>query len=123
MQARATLVEELCHRIMGHVEQVQQNIEAIDERVAGLKDGLDALSEGATVMREYLGARMQEFEQTLKSQRTALASIVASQEQTDDVVEGVVGAMELLHTIVFDRTEGMPGSSPAVSTDLELIAR
>ena len=112
VQARATLVEELCHRIMGHVEQVQQNIEAIDERVTGLKDGIDALSEGATVLREYLGTRMHEFEQTLKSQRTALASIVASQEQTDDVVEGVVGAMELLHTIVFDRAEGMRRVEP-----------
>ena len=117
VQARATLVEELCHRIMGHVEQVQQNIEAIDERVTGLKDGIDALSEGATVLREYLGTRMHEFEQTLKSQRTALASIVASQEQTDDVVEGVVGAMELLHSIVFDRAEGMAGSSQTESSD------
>ena len=87
------------------------------------EDGIDAMSEGATVVREYMGTRMHEFEQTLKSQRTTLASIFASQEQTDDVVEGVVGGMELLHTIVFDRTEGMSGSSPAVSTDLELIAR
>ena len=117
VQARAALVEELCHRIMGHVEQVQQNIEAIDERVTGLKDGIDALSEGATVLREYLGTRMHEFEQTLKSQRSALASIVASQEQTDDVVEGVVGAMELLHSIVFDRTEGIGESSQAESSD------
>jgi hypothetical protein len=84
------------------------------------------LSEGATVLREYLGARMHEFEQSLKSQRTTLASIVASQEQTDDVVEGVVGAMELLHTIVFDRSEGMVESRPMESpdrhvTDLELM--
>jgi uncharacterized protein YbcI len=127
VQARANLVEELCQRIMEHVEQVQQNIEAIDARVTGLKDGMDALSEGATVLREYLGARMHEFEQSLKSQRTTLASIVASQEQTDDVVEGVVGAMELLHTIVFDRSEGMVESKPLESpdrhvTDLELMS-
>ena len=117
VRARTTLVEELCHRIMNHVEQVQQNIEAIDERVSGLKDGMDALSEGATVLREYLGARMHDFEQTLKSQRTALASIVASQEQTDDVVEGVVGAMELLHTIVFDRSQEIVESNHLESTD------
>ena len=102
---------------MGHAEQVQQNIEAIDERVTRLKDGIDALSEGATVLREYLGARMHEFEQTLKSHRSALASIVASQEHTDDVVEGVVGAMELLHSIVFDRTKGIGESSQPESSD------
>jgi hypothetical protein len=120
VQARATLVEELCQRIMEHVEQVQQNIEAIDARVNGLKDGMDALSEGATVLREYLGTRMHEFEQSLKSQRTALASIVASQEQTDDVVEGVVGAMELLHTIVFDRSESLTESRQLESPDRQL---
>jgi eukaryotic-like serine/threonine-protein kinase len=113
VQSRAALLEELCQRIMTHVEQVQQNIEAIDERVTGLKDGIDALSEGATVLREYVGARMHEFEQTLKSQRTAIASVVASQAQTDDVVEGVVGAMELLHTIVFDHKEEMAELSTA----------
>jgi hypothetical protein len=103
LQARSALLETLCQRIMTHVEQVQQNIEAIDERVNGVKDGIDVLSQGATVLQDYVGARMHEFEQTLKSQRTAIASVVASQTQTDDVVEGVVGAMELLHTIVFDR--------------------
>ena len=35
----------------------------------------------------------------------ALASVAASQEQTDDVVEGMVSAMELVHTLVFDREE------------------
>lgn len=106
VQARATLVEELCQRIMAHVEQVQLNIEAIDERVNGLREGIDVLSQGATVLREYVGSRMHEFEQTLKSQRNSIASVVASQSQTDDVVEGIVGAMELLHTIVFDREMG-----------------
>jgi hypothetical protein len=48
---------------------------------------------------------MHELEQTLKSQKTAIASVVAGQAQTDDVVEGVVGAMESLHTIVVDRAE------------------
>ena len=113
------IVEE--HHIAG--AHGEDEIEAIDERVNGVRDGVDVLSQGATVLQDYVGARMHEFEQTLKSQRSALASIVASQEQTDDVVEGVVGAMELLHSIVFDRAEGMPWSSQAVSPDLELIAR
>jgi|KBSMisStandDraft_5_1062788.scaffolds.fasta_scaffold4438860_1 hypothetical protein len=39
---------------------------------------------------EDLGTHMHQFQQTL------------SQQQTDDVVEGVVGAMELLHTIGLD---------------------
>jgi hypothetical protein len=102
-QSRSALLETLCQRIMKHVEQVQQNIEAIDQRVEGVKDGVEVLSEGSTVLQDYVHSRVQEFEQTLKSQRTTISSVTASQKQTDDVVEGVVGAMELLHTIVFDR--------------------
>ena len=105
VQARSLMVEELCNTVMKHLEQVQQNVQSLDERLAGLKEQSDVLSQGLNVMQEYMGSRMHEFEQMLKQQRTALASIVASQEQTDDVVEGMVGAMELVHTIVFDREE------------------
>jgi hypothetical protein len=105
IQARAVVVETLCQRIMAHVEQVQQNIEAIDERVTSLKGGIDVLSQDASVLQEYVATRVHEFEQTLKSQRSAISSLVSSQEQSDDVVEGVVGALELLHTMMFDRTE------------------
>ena len=91
VQARSLMVEELCNTVMRHLEQVQQNVQAIEERVAGLKEQSDVLGQGLSVMQEYMGSRMHEFEQTLKQQRTALASVVASQEQTDDVVEGMVG--------------------------------
>jgi hypothetical protein len=102
VQSRSAMLEALCNSVMKQLEQVQQNVQAIDVRVEGLKEQNEVLSQGVTVMQEYMGSRMHEFEQILTSHRTALASIVASQEQTDDVVEGMVGAMELVHTIVFD---------------------
>ena len=105
VQARTTLIEELCQRIMAQLEQVQQNIVAIDERVTGLKNGIDNLSEGAVVLREYVGTRTQDLDQALKSQTSAIAAVVTSQAQTDDVLEGVVRAMGLLHTMVLDRDE------------------
>lgn len=113
LQERSTLVETLCQRIMAHVEQVQKNIESLDERVNGLREGVDVLSQGATVIRDYFGNRMHEFEQTLKSQRTTIASVVASQSQTDDLVEGLVGAVDLLHTVVLD-----PADNPRVQVPL-----
>jgi hypothetical protein len=73
--------------------------------VAGLREGVDVLSEGATELRKHLGARMDEFEHALKSQKSTIASVAAGQAQTDDVVEGVVAAMELLHTIVVERED------------------
>ena len=105
LQERSVTVEAMCQSVMKHLEQVQQTVDSIEERLTSLREELDSLSHGAAVMEQYTGARMHEFEQALKSQRIALASVAASQEQTDDVVEGVVGAMELVHTIVFDKDE------------------
>jgi serine/threonine protein kinase len=99
-QDRCTLAEEICRRLMADLEQVQQNTEAIDERVTDVRDGIDVLSQGASAQQEYVDARMREFEQSFTSQRAAIASVAAGQAQTDDVVEGVVEAMELLHTII-----------------------
>ncbi len=136
VQARSILVEGLCQRIMTHVEQVQQNIEAIEERVNGVKDGMDVLTQGATVMHDYVAARMHEFEQNLKAQRTQIASVAAGQTQTDDLVEGLVGALDLLHAIVlgppeeFGSVADRAGKGPAMSrleqpdkrvADLELL--
>jgi uncharacterized coiled-coil protein SlyX len=104
-RARATLLEEFCRPIAKQVEAVQHNVLAMGDCVAGLREGVDVLSEGATELRKHLGARMDEFEHALKSQKSTIASVAAGQAQTDDVVEGVVAAMELLHTIVVERED------------------
>jgi hypothetical protein len=97
--------EALSQRATAHFEQVEQSIEGINERADGVKDEVEALSQGATVLREYVGTRMHEFEQTVKSQRSAVASVSAGQAQTDDVVERIVAALELLQSCVYDSAE------------------
>lgn len=104
-QERSALVEDHCQQIVANVEQVQLNVETVDDRVTHVKEGLDVLGDGANVVQQHVGTRMREFELALKSQRAEIASVVAGQAQTDDVVEGVVRAMELLHAIVVDRAE------------------
>ena len=106
LQARSALVEALCQRIMARVEQVQQKLDSIDERVNGVRGGLDTLSQGASVLHDYVGSRMNEFEQTAALQRTTIASLVAGQAQTDDLVEGLVGAVDLLHTLLINPADG-----------------
>ena len=104
-QERSALVEDHCQQIVANIDQVQQNVETVDDRINHVKEGLDVLGDGANVVQQHVGTRMREFEQALKSQRAEIASVVAGQAQTDDVVEGVVKAMELLHAIVVDRAE------------------
>ena len=104
-RAHAALLEEFCRPIGKQVEDVQHSVATMGNCLTGLREGVDVLSEGATVLRERVGARIDELEHTLKSQKSTIASVAAGQAQTDDVVEGVVAAMELLHTIVVERED------------------
>ena len=105
LQTHEKAIFEQLANVESQLAQVQQNVETVDERVTHVKEDLDVLGDGANVLQQHVGTRMREFEQAFKSQRAEIASVVASQAQTDDLVEGVVRAMELLHTIVVDRAE------------------
>ena len=129
VQARATVLEGLCQRLMTHVDQIRTNFEALDERANGMKEGIDFLGQGQTTLHDYVSARVQEFEQALKAQKTAIASVSASQTQTDDLVEGLVGAVDLLHAIVIEPEDdfgaaGEPAGEAAEGgeADLELMS-
>ncbi len=84
---------------------MQEDVHAIDQRVGSGESKVEVLSQGVNVLQEYQAARMQEFEQSLRSQGAEIALVSASQVQTDDLVEGVVAAMELLQSSVFDYPE------------------
>ena len=55
---RSSLVEQsneaLSQRIMSQVEQVAHSVEAIDERIGGMKEGIDVLCQNDTVLQEYV---------------------------------------------------------------------
>jgi eukaryotic-like serine/threonine-protein kinase len=89
-------------RIGEQVGQVEGNVQAIDQRIVSGESKVEVLSQGVNVLQEYEAARLQEFEQTLRAQGAEIALVAASQVQTDDLVEGVVAAMELLQSSVFD---------------------
>jgi len=91
--------------LVTHVEKVQENVQAVEQRFTAGEGKVDVLSQGVTVLQEYQATRMQEFEQALRSQSAEIALVAASQVQTDDLVEGVVAAMELLQSSVFDYSD------------------
>src|SRR5260370_25938347 len=105
LQTHEKAIFEQLANVESQLAQVQQNVETVDERVTHVKEDLDVLGDGANVLQQHVGTRMLEFEQAFKSQRAEIASVVSIQAQTDDLVAGVIRAMELLHTIVVDRAE------------------
>jgi chromosome segregation ATPase len=108
-QERAARAEqehgERYQQVLTQVEQVHGNVQEIDKRIVSGEGKVEMLSQGVTVLQEYGATRMQEFEQALRAQSAEIALVSASQVQTDDLVEGVVAAMELLQSSVFDYTD------------------
>jgi len=90
--------------LASQIEQVQRDVRAMDQRLFTGENKLDVLNQGMTVLQEYSASRMKEFEQALYSQNAEIAVISSSQAQTDDLVEGVVAAMELLQASVFEES-------------------
>jgi len=104
-QARSASLEARYGDMNAAAGEMEQNIAAVDEQLRGLRDSLDLVSHRGADQQEYIGARIRELDQTIKSQGNSLSSLTVGQKQTDDVVEGVVGAMQLLHTMIVDRAE------------------
>lgn len=91
--------------LLAQVAKMDGNVQKMDQRIASGENKVEVLNQGLNVLQEYEGTRMHEFEQALRSQSAEIALISASQVQTDDLVEGVVAAMELLQSSVFDYTD------------------
>ncbi|MBZ5625381.1 MAG: protein kinase [Acidobacteriia bacterium] len=93
-------VEVFTQRTTSHVEQ---NSEATGQRIAGMEQGLDALRHDVAALQENMDARLDDLDQVLTSQKAVIESVRAAQEQTDDMIERVVEALEVLRGNVFDR--------------------
>jgi predicted nucleic acid-binding Zn-ribbon protein len=86
-------------------ERVGRDIEAAGERIGRLEQGLEAAREHTTTLHESMSEDFLAFEQSLKSQATAIESVRTAMSQTDDLVERVVEALESLQTVVLEPRE------------------
>ena len=93
---------EQVQHILAGVQQVEENVHTMDQGLAAGEGNLEVLSQRVTMLQEYQASRLQEIEQTIRSQSAEIALVSAGQAQTDDLVEGVVAAMEVLQSSVYD---------------------
>ena len=82
-----------------------QSIDAVSQRIASVEQGIDTLSQRADTLQENVAADFHGFEQTLKTQASALESVRTAMAQTDDLVERVVEALESLQTSVLEHSD------------------
>ena len=94
-------------RAMGDqiVARVEHTIEPIGRRIADVEKALQDLSNRSAALQENLAADLNGIEQSLATHAAAIDSARTAMAQTDDLVERVVEALELLQSSVLDQRE------------------
>ncbi|MGA2196784.1 MAG: protein kinase [Bryobacteraceae bacterium] len=87
------------------VARVEHAIEPLGRRIADVEETLQQLSNRSAVLQENLAADLNGIEQSLAQHAAAIDSARTAMAQTDDLVERVVEALELLQSSVLDQRE------------------
>ena len=87
------------------VARVEHTIEPIGRRIADVEGTLQDLSNRSAALQENLAADLSGIEQSLATHAAAIDSARTAIAQTDDLVERVVEALELLQSSVLDQHE------------------
>ena len=104
--------ERITARVDDSLASVSQRMGGLEQSVAGaidrllhLEESLASLRQDSAMLQKNVAADLQDFEQKLKSQASAIESVRTAMSQTDDLVERVVEALELLQSSVIERSE------------------
>jgi predicted nucleic acid-binding Zn-ribbon protein len=87
------------------VTAIEQRSQAADPRIEAVETGLESLRKQTAGLHDLVSEDMLNFEQTLKTQASAIESARTAMAQTDDLVERVVEALESLQSTVLDHSQ------------------
>jgi eukaryotic-like serine/threonine-protein kinase len=85
--------------------RVQQTIEPLGQRLADAEESLQDFRNRTIAVQDSVSADLSNIEQSLSAHSTAIDSARTAMAQTDDLVERVVEALELLQTSVLEQRE------------------
>ena len=86
-------------------EKVGETVAGVTERMAAVEQSMDEIRKHFNTLQENVAGDLHDFEQNLKAQGVAIESARTAMAQTDDLVERVVEALELLQSSVLDQHE------------------
>jgi len=98
-------LDALTRQIAAHVDGA---LDAVSQRMTRAEQSTDEVRKHFSTLQENVAADLHDFEQTLKAQAGAVESARTAMAQTDDLVERVVEALELLQSSVLDNHEEAP---------------
>jgi hypothetical protein len=85
--------------------QVGDTVAAVNQRMAAVEQSMDEIRKHFNTLQENVAGDLHDFEQNMKAQGVAIESARTAMAQTDDLVERVVEALELLQSSVLDQHE------------------
>jgi len=85
--------------------QVNETVAALNQRTAAAEQNMEEIRKHFSTLQSNVAADLHDFEHSLKTQSVAIESARTAMAQTDDLVERVVEALELLQTSVLDQHE------------------
>jgi len=88
-----------------HTAQVNETVAAVNQRMAAAEQNMEEIRKHFATLQENVAGDLHDFEKTLKAQGVAIESARTAMAQTDDLVERVVEALELLQSSLLDQHE------------------
>ena len=103
---QAAKVQESFAAVTGEVTvQVKEALAAVNGRMAAAEQNMEEIRKYFATLQEHVARDLHEFEKTMKVQGVAIESARTAMAQTDDLVERVVEALELLQSSMIDQHE------------------
>jgi eukaryotic-like serine/threonine-protein kinase len=86
-------------------EKVNETVAAANQRVAAAEQNMEEIRKHFATLQANVAGDLHDVEKTLKSQAVAIESSRTAMAQTDDLVERVVEALELMQSSMIDQHE------------------
>jgi uncharacterized protein YgiM (DUF1202 family) len=85
--------------------QATETAAAVNQRMAAAEQNMEEIRKHFATLQSNVAGDLHDFEKTLKVQGVAIDSARTAMAQTDDLVERVVEALELLQSSMIDQHE------------------
>ncbi len=91
--------------IAAGAEQTAATVSAVNQRMAAAEANMEEIRKHFAILQSNVAGDLHDFEKTLKAQGVAIESARTAMAQTDDLVERVVEALELMQSSIIDQHE------------------
>ena len=85
--------------------QVNSTVSTVNQRMAAAEQNMEEIRKHFATLQANVAGDLHDFEKSLKAQGVAIESARTAMAQTDDLVERVVEALELLQSSMLDQHE------------------